>query len=127
MNSPESFTNEVEVTDIKPKAFKEFLRYLYTDVAPKYAADLTMELPAAADKYGVTNLKAMCETAISSNLNGDNVIDALLLAEKHHCPNLMTSAKAVFGSHATALKSSKAWKKLIESPTLLLKLVEHFV
>ena len=123
----ETLSKEVEITDIKPKAFKEFLRFLYTDVAPKYAEDSTMELLAAADKYCVNDLKAMCETAISSNLNGRNVIDALLLAEKHNCPTLMTSAKAVFGSHAKALKSKKAWNKLSESPALLLKLVEHFV
>ena len=123
----EGFSKEVVITDFTPKAIKEFLKFLYTGVSPKYGGHATMELLAAADKYCVNDLKVMCARAISSNLNGNNVIDALLLAEKHYCSTLMTSAIAVFGSHAKALKSTKAWNKLIKSPTLLLKLIEHFV
>merc|ERR1739844_885387 len=92
----ETISKEVEINDIKQKAFREFLRFLYTDIAPKYAEDSTMELLALADKYCVDDLKKICEEAITSNLNGDNVIDALILAEKHRCSTLLTSAKAVF-------------------------------
>ena len=63
----------------------------------------------------------ICEGAINSNLNEDNVIEALVLAEKHNCPTLMTSAKAVFGWHAKELKSEDAWNKLPVNSTLLLK------
>jgi len=119
----ETFSKEVKISDIKPKAFKEFLRFLYTGVAPEYAEDLMMELLAAADKYCVDDLKIICERAIDSNLNGDNVIDAPILAEKHHCPTLMLSAKAVFGWHAKELKSKEAWNKLLENP----RIFEHFV
>jgi len=119
----ETFSNEVEVDDIKQKVFKEFLRFLYTDVAPKYAENSTMELLAAADKYGVDDLKNICEKEINPNLNGDNVIDTLILAEKHNCPTLLTSAKAIFGWHAKELKSKEAWNKLLENPTIF----EHLV
>ena len=114
----ETFLKEVEIKDISLKAFKELLRFLYTDVAPKYAADLTMDLLAAADKYCVDDLKMICERSINSNLNGENVIDALIMAEKHHCPTLMTSAKAVFGWNMKELKLKKAWSKLLENPTI---------
>ena len=119
----ETFSKQVEINDIKPKAFKEFLRFLYTNIAPKYVEDLTMELLAAADKYCVDDLKMICERAIIFNLNGDNVIDALILAEKHNCPTLLTSAKAVFGWNAKALKTTEAWNKLLANPTLFEPLV----
>jgi len=119
----ESCSKEVTVNDIKPKTFKEFLKFLYTDMTPDYEEDSTMELLSVADKYCVDDLKKMCERAINSNLNGDNVIDALTLAEEHHCPTLLTSAKAVFGWHAKALKSTNACNKLLEYPKLLLELL----
>merc|ERR1711915_1031361 len=93
-------------------------RFLYTDVAPEYAEDSTMELLALADKYCVDDLKKICKEAINSNLNSDNVIDVLILAEKHRCSTLLTSAKAVFGWHAKELKSKEAWNKLLENPTI---------
>ena len=120
----ESASKEVVVPDVKPKSFRGLLSFIYTDVAPKYEGESTMELLSAADKYGVDDLKKTCETAICSHLNAENVVDALLLADRHHCPSLMVSAKAVFGSHASALKDE--WNKLKESPTLLLDLLKHF-
>jgi len=106
----ESHSKEVTVNDIKPKTFKDFLRFLYTNMLPDYEEDSTMELLAVADMYCVDDLKEMCERAINSNLNGNNVIDALILADKHHCPTLLSSAKAVFGWHVKALKSQKSKK-----------------
>jgi len=119
----ETHSKEVKINDIKPKAFKDFLRFLYTGVASKYEEDSTMELLAAADKYCVDDLKMICEKEINANLNGDNVIDALILAEKHNCPTLLTSAKAVFGWNAKALKTTEAWNKLLANPTVF----EHLV
>jgi len=119
----ESFSKEVDINDIEPKAFRQFLRFLYTNMPPKYAEDSTMELLAAADKYCVDDLRMLCEREINFALNKDNVVDALILAEKHHCPTLMTSAKAVFGWHAKALKSTNACNKLLEYPKLLLELL----
>jgi len=100
----ETFSNKIEINDIKPKTFKEFLRFLYTFVAPKYKnKDSTMELLAAADKYCVDDLKMICEKAINSNLHCNNVIDALIMAEKHNCPTMLTAAKAVFEWHTKGI------------------------
>ena len=119
----ESSSKEVELNDIEPKAFGEYLRFLYTNIPPKYAENSTMALLAFADKYCVDDLRKMCARAINSNLNNNNVIDALFLAEKHGCPTLMKSAKAVFGWNAKALKSTNAWNKLLENPTMFQYLI----
>jgi len=113
--------------DFKPEVFKQFLRFLYTDTAPKYAEDTTMELLAVADFYCVEDLKMFCEREINSNLDASNVIDALIVAEKYHCPTLLTSAKEVFGWYGKArLKLTEAWKKLIDHSDAL-QLLEYLV
>ncbi len=85
-----------------------------------------MELLAAADKYGVADLKKYCESTLCSRLNAENVIEALLLAESHDCPALMASAMTVFGSFVDVLKQRKRLVDLKKSPSLLLKLLEHY-
>jgi len=121
----ESASNEVLVPDIEPSVFKELLRFVYSDEAPKFDSESTMALLAAADKYDMAGLKEICETALCSNLTAQNVIEALLLAEMHRCDDLMTRAKAVFGSCVSVLKNQENWKKLEESPSLLLQLLER--
>jgi len=121
----ESVSKEIEVPDIEPHVFTELLSFIYSDVPPKYNADSTMALLSASHKYGVDNLTKICERNICANLNSLNVIEALLLAEKHDCQALMERATAVFGSYVSILKSQKKWKKLLESPLLLLQLLEH--
>ena len=121
----ESASNEVFVPDIEPSVFKELLRFVYSDEAPKFDSESTMALLAAADKYDMAGLKEICETALCSNLTAQNVIEALLLAERNRCDTLMTRAKAVFGSYVSVLKTQENWKKLEESPSLLLQLLER--
>ena len=115
---------EVPEKDITPKAFKKLLQYLYTDAAPEYAGiDDTTELLIAADRCSLDALKLWSERAIISNLNGDNVIDALILAEKYNCPSLMKSAKAIFGWYSKSLKNKEAWANLLDNPAIFKHLV----
>jgi len=115
---------KVPEEDITAKAFRKLLRYLYTDAAPEYAGiDDTTELLIAADRCRLEALKLWSERAIIANLNGDNVIDALILAEKFNCPSLMKTAKAIFGWYSKSLKKKEAWKKLLDNPAIF----EHLV
>jgi hypothetical protein len=59
----ESVTNKCVISDIKPKVFKELLRYLYTDNCDKIG-DIAFDLFLAADKYHLSNLKSMAAYAI---------------------------------------------------------------
>jgi len=122
----ESKSNEIEVTDVRPNVFKRLLKFLYGGVPPKYAETETSDLLIAADKYGVDELKAICESLLSSHLTSDNVIEALLLAESHNCSNLMMDATTVFKMHSDELRNSKEWERLKSSPDLLLKLLHAF-
>jgi len=74
----ESDSNTIEVNDVKPTVFNELLKFLYSGRQPQYSGAETMLLLAAADKYGVDELKKICESLL--HLNPENVVDGLLSA-----------------------------------------------
>jgi len=123
----ESTSKEIVVTDVEPAVFERLLRFIYADEKPQpdSRTDIMMGLLIAADKYGVDDLKAYCETTLCSRLNTKNVIEALLLAETHNCSVLMATAMSVFASFVHVLRKQDKWNELKKSPSLLLKLLEH--
>ena len=121
----ESNLKEVDVVDVEAKVFKGLLKFIYTGILPTFRQESTMALLTAADKYGVEDLKENCESLLCSHLAGDNIIESLLLAEKHCCSKLMTRAVKDFGSYVSVLKKQEKWNRLKESPSLLLQLLEQ--
>lgn len=124
----ESSSNKIHVTDVAPKVFEELLKFLYSGVPPKYVEKETLQLLAVADKYGVDELKKSCESLICFYLTQENVIDALLLADNHNCPDLMLHATTVFKMRSGDLKDRPASEvaKLKRSPDLLWKLLVSY-
>jgi len=119
----ESVNGEVEVTDVDPDVFRGMLGYVYGDCIPKNLDNIATRLFTAADKYDFEELKEICAKNIAANLKADNVVDALLLAERHHLHELMPHGKAVLRANINAVKDSVAGRaKLIENLKLLFDL-----
>jgi len=121
----ESASNEVNIKDIEPAVFMGVLEFLYSGAAPKNLAEIALGLLSLADMYGLDDLKKICEVHLCRNLDEDNFVDALILAEKLSCADLMSSAKSVFPTHVTRLKSSEKLKQLGNSPEALFELLQH--
>jgi len=96
---------------IQPNIIKDMLRAIYSDQAPEFREECTMALLAVANMLDLAGLKKKCETVLCSNLNVDNIIDALLTAERHRCINLMARPKPIFGSHLSVFKKQEKWQK----------------
>ena len=119
----ENSTNQVKVPDVEPDVFRAMLHYLYSDTLPENFAEVSLGLLVAADKYGIGNLKRICES--DAPLNPSNVIEALNVAEKTGSERLMDRAKKVFRSNFDDLiQSNEAEQKL--SKTVLLELLSYF-
>jgi len=121
----ESVSNRVEVTDVQPDTFQAVLSYLYGGVMEEESFESLAELIAAADKYGLDELKKICESTLRYNLQFDNIIDALLVADTHNCTSLLRDAKVLFKRLVKILKQDKAnWNKLAMRPDLLMQLLD---
>jgi len=126
----ENNVNEVVVPDVEPRVFKGLLQFLYSGLPPAYLDEIAMDLIVAADKYSCEEMVDISAAYISKNLNSDNVIDALLVADKINHEDLMKDAKVVFKSCVDAFQpDDDAMQRLKTSPTsphLMAELLLHY-
>ncbi|XP_049945328.1 CARD- and ANK-domain containing inflammasome adapter protein-like [Schistocerca serialis cubense] len=65
----EASCGEVRITDVEGPVLRQLLSYMYTLQAPQLT-DTAPELLAAADRYGLSALKAACEQQVAAQLEG---------------------------------------------------------
>merc|ERR1719419_629474 len=111
-NGGESSSTEIVVDDFPALAFKVLLRYLYSGKKPAYSRDYTPDLLSIAHHYGEGELKEMCESDLNLHLSVDNVAEALLLADRLDCPNILHNATTIFKRNVGDLIQRDDWNKL---------------
>ncbi|KAJ8680810.1 hypothetical protein QAD02_016597 [Eretmocerus hayati] len=82
-NFKENISNQVHIEDQTYKATKEFFRYIYAAKVTNID-DLAMELLVLANKYGVEDLKNICEENLVKSLRNKNALHCLNLASHHN-------------------------------------------
>jgi len=82
------------------------------------------DLLLAADKYGIEELKSMCEAFLCDNLHPDNVIQLLIVAHLSNCAELMRQAGHVYRMFSRDSQLREGKKQLEKYPGLLMKLLD---
>lgn len=100
----ESQENCIKITDFNENVVTEMLRFIYTGEAPNLN-ELNDELLAAADKYALDRLKALCAESLRSNLSNATAIRVYNLADLHNIEDLKIAAQEYIYSHCNSLKS----------------------
>ncbi|EOD21529.1 hypothetical protein EMIHUDRAFT_458337 [Emiliania huxleyi CCMP1516] len=87
----EATEEELPIVDVSPPVFQLLLEHLYTDssAVPEESA---LELFAAADRFGVERLRALCSDRIEGMLSAANVCDVLTVADQHNGAELVEAA-----------------------------------
>jgi len=80
-NTKEAMDNEVKITDIDSSTIRSMISFLYTGRISNH--NIEPSLLAAADKYQIDDLKALCELNLSSNISESNAIDIAITANLH--------------------------------------------
>lgn len=102
INGPEDDKQEIVVEDMDPKVFKAVLHFIYRDSLIEDEELLTSgsscvvsesdtiaaKLLAAADKYGLTRLRLMCEALLCKDISVNSVSKILALADRYHAMDL---------------------------------------
>ena len=118
--------SQVVVTDVEPATFKAMVAYCYTGNLPAMSFPSLAQLIAAADRYGLTELKDRCDWAICALLKVDNVVEALLIADIHDCQGLREDGIALFKAHSEEVKRNMTMEleqRLKQRPSLLFQLI----
>lgn len=87
----ESKANAGKISNVSKEAFKDFLRYLYTDSVLEIK-NLVIELLELADYYEVKGLKTLCEAELMSGLTEENSADIFLNAHLYRCEKPLKEA-----------------------------------
>ncbi|XP_046983133.1 speckle-type POZ protein-like [Schistocerca americana] len=122
----EASSGAVSIPDVGGPVLRQLVSYLYTLRAPQLPGTAP-QLLAAADKYGVSRLKAECERQVAAQLTVETAAAAAVLAVRHSCSDLKHAALAFIKTCPFEVMATQGWadamlhqpKDLIEVSRLL--------
>ncbi|XP_046983931.1 cortactin-binding protein 2-like [Schistocerca americana] len=104
----EASCGEVRIADVGGPVLRQLLSYMYTLQAPQLT-DTAPELLTAADKYGLSALKAACEQQVAAQLEVETAAAAAVLAVRHSCPSLTAAAVHFIRDHDYKVMATQGW------------------
>ena len=115
----ESRSGRIEIKDLDVDTMDSMLSYIYSGKIGHMDGKEGMLL-AAGEKYNLPGLKALCENVLSRDMNIDNVLDMLLVADLHKAANLKALALKFIVENAQEIVSQDdCSKKLEKFPSIL--------
>ncbi|KAL6225962.1 hypothetical protein ACLB2K_004810 [Fragaria x ananassa] len=130
----EEDNQEIVVNDMEPKVFKALLHFLYTDTLvedeefsepsssscmPSLSDVLAAKLLAAADKYGLTRLRLMCESVLCKDISVNSVANILALADRYSAFELKSVCLKFAAENLVAVMETDGFELLKENCPLL--------
>ena len=109
----ENKTNEAEIEDVTPAAFRAFLRFIYTGHCE--VGNLAEELLVAAKKYDIRELKEICAKEMVKQLTVDNAVRFLVLSDLHQAEDLKNGAMHFINKNAPAVMKTPSWSALTKN------------
>ncbi|XP_049769387.1 speckle-type POZ protein-like [Schistocerca cancellata] len=101
-------SGRVAVSDVEGPVLRQLAAYMYTLEAPELPS-MALQMLAAADRYGLADLKAVCEQQVAGQLTVENAAAAAVLAERCRCPGLRQAAVAFVKAHASQVVATRGW------------------
>ena len=125
----ESVATEVIVEDIERDIFKEVLRFIYSGfVSPNVLDTSPIHLLAAADKYHLCRLKAVCENRLFEQMTFMDCADVLVAADMHNANALKERCLAFMTESTERIRDvmeTDSFKHLTETrPRLMVHIMQ---
>ncbi|XP_049796445.1 ankyrin repeat domain-containing protein 17-like [Schistocerca nitens] len=110
----EASSGQVAVQDVEGPVLRQLLAYLYTLQAPRLPG-MSAQLLAAADKYGVSALKAECELQLAAQLSVETAAATAALAVRHSSDSLKQAAIKFIRAHLAQVIVTRGWADAVRS------------
>ncbi|XP_047078765.1 BTB/POZ and MATH domain-containing protein 2-like [Lolium rigidum] len=121
----ESRRSSICIKDMDARIFEALLYYMYKDSLPAFmddrtqeAANMTVHLLVAADRYAIERLKVICESKLSELIDVNTVAFTLDFAERYHCQQLKDCCVRYMvhnGERCRAIMETKGFMELREN------------
>ncbi|XP_047104618.1 speckle-type POZ protein-like [Schistocerca piceifrons] len=109
----EASCGQVSIDDVEGPVLRLLVAYTYTLQAPQLP-DTAAQLLSAADKYGLSALKAACELQLISQLAVETAAATAVRAVRHSCPDATRAAVAFIKDHLQVM-ATRGWAELCSS------------
>ncbi|XP_047100878.1 BTB/POZ and MATH domain-containing protein 4-like [Schistocerca piceifrons] len=103
----EASCGQVSIDDVEGPVLRLLVAYTYTLQAPQLP-DMAAQLLSAADKYGLSALKAACERQLISQLAVETAAATAVTAMRHSCPDATRAAVAFIKDHLQVM-ATRGW------------------
>ncbi|XP_049772732.1 poly [ADP-ribose] polymerase tankyrase-like [Schistocerca cancellata] len=103
----EASCGQVSIDDVEGPVLRLLVAYTYTLQAPQLP-DTAAQLLSAADKYGLSGLKAACERQLISQLAVETAAATAVRAVRHSCPDATRAAVAFIKDHPQVM-ATRGW------------------
>ncbi len=101
----------ITISDLDKEVVSDMLTFLYTGSAPNLEVR-AKELLNAANKYQLPRLMEMCKNQLEEEIETENVIEILQLADLHGVRELKRECLEFIKSNSKAVKETTGWKDL---------------
>ncbi|XP_049769507.1 zinc finger protein 90-like [Schistocerca cancellata] len=110
----EASGGRASVPDVEGPVLRQLLDCLYTLQVPPLRGTAA-QLLAAADRYGVSVVKAACERQVAAQLCVQTAAAAAVLAVRHSCDSLGQAAVAFIKDNLVAVMATPGWADAMRS------------
>lgn len=112
-----NFSSSINVLDLDPKVFKNFLKYIYTGEVDE--KEISKELLQVAHKYTDRKLKKICEEHLLSAICEGNAAELLILATIVGCQKLIEKTSKFIAERYVMMKEQDVFQKVKEHPAAI--------
>lgn len=106
--------NKVELDEISPIIMAEMLRFIYCGKVKDFK-EISNDLLAASKKYCIHGLTSLCEAELHKNLRLENVVNCLVMADRHNLFSLKKHALEFIGENSIRVINTQGFKNLCKS------------
>jgi|AntAceMinimDraft_1070359.scaffolds.fasta_scaffold15162_1 speckle-type POZ protein len=117
-NMVEGIDGVMHLRDIRAPVFSLLVHFVYTDSLPdkeELNVAMAQHLLAAADRFDVSRLPAICESRLCDSLNVDTAATTLALAEQNHAQGLKQVCLKYVASHLVEVINTDGYGHLEQS------------
>merc|ERR1719253_1923412 len=114
---------QIVLPDVAHPVFLQLLEYIYTDQVGDITSELAVHLLIAAERFLIDRLKALCEDIIRKSISVENVVQIMMAAKAHRATSLKDICMDFIISNEEKIKSTPAFRELIQEPTLMYELL----
>ncbi len=119
------------ISDLDKEVISDMLTFLYTGSAPNLEIR-AKELLNAANKYQLPRLMVMCKDKLEEEIETENVIEIIQLADLHGVRELKRECLEFIKSNSKAVQKTTGWEDLkgigdSNSKSLCIEILEYII